>query len=63
MQKKKKANDPALGLARTPKVTIIGIPGRAEISGIATKVHRCRQCGEEYEKKFNDDGYCSVCLG
>ena len=63
MQKKKKANDPAPGLAMAPKVTVDGIPGRAEISVIATKVHRCRRCGEEYEKKFNDDGYCSVCLG
>jgi len=60
--KKEKTNDPALGLAKAPKV-VVGIPGRAEISVIATKAHRCRRCGEEYEKKFNDDGYCSVCLG
>ena len=55
MHKKKKAN--------APKVTVSGIPGRAEISSIATKAHRCRRCGEEYEKKFNDDGYCPECLG
>jgi uncharacterized protein (DUF983 family) len=62
VQKKKKTNDPALGIAKAPKVTGGG-PGRMEIPGIATKAHRCRRCGEEYEKKFNDDGYCSVCLG
>jgi len=62
VQKKEKTNDPALELAKDPKVTV-GVPGRAVISVIATKAHRCRRCGEEYEKKFNDDGYCPVCLG
>ena len=73
--KKAKSYNPELELAKGAtldaasydkthgKITVGGISDRAEISSLATKNHRCRLCGEEYEKRFNDDGYCPVCLG